>query len=81
MDLNFFKLYINTLKYLKPIQIYYRILYLIKSKFIFYLNNFEYNHFIADLNWECSIFYNSSYSSSNNSFFFFKYRTPIFESN
>jgi hypothetical protein len=70
MDLNFFKLYINTLKYLKSIQIYYRILYLIKRKFIFYLNNFEYNHFIADLNWECSIFYNSSYSSSNNSFIF-----------
>ena len=62
--------YITTISYLKPIQIYYRIYYLIKKIF----NNITYSRSykrVKKVNWKNNIYNHNSLSYSNNYFFNF----------
>jgi len=70
MNFKKIKLFINTIIFLKPIQIYYRFFYFLRNRFIYPLIRSKYNDSIQNLNWESSIFLVSSYSSINNGFIF-----------
>ena len=70
MNLNQVKLFINTLLYLKPIQIYYRIFYFIKKKVPFKINFKKKADCIQHLDWTNSIISYSTYSPIKKSFTF-----------
>ena len=70
MDFNKIKLFINTIKYLRPIQVYYRLYYFLRNRF------FGYNltkKIINDFNpivWKNKFDHKNSYFEKNNSFTF-----------
>ena len=70
MDFNKIKLFINTIKYLRPIQVYYRLYYFLRNRF------FGYNltkKIINDFNpivWKNKFDHENSYFEKNNSFTF-----------
>ena len=70
MDFNKIKLFINTIKYLRPTQVYYRLYYFLRNRL------FGYNvkkRIINDFNpivWKNSFYYENSYFEKNNSFTF-----------
>ena len=70
MDFNKIKLFINTIKYLRPIQVYYRLYYFLRNRL------FGYNvkkRIINDFNpivWKNRFYYENSYFEKNNSFTF-----------
>jgi len=70
MDFNKIKLFINTIKYLRPIQVYYRLYYFLRNRL------FGYNvkkRIINDFNpivWKNILNHHNSYSIKDNSFTF-----------
>jgi hypothetical protein len=70
MDFNKIKLFINTIKYLRPIQVYYRLYYFLRNRLFSY--NVE-KRIINDFNpivWKNRIYYDNSYFKKENSFTF-----------
>jgi len=70
MDFNKIKLFINTIKYLRPIQVYYRLYYFLRNRILRY--NVK-KRIINDFNpivWRNKFDYENSHFEKNNSFTF-----------
>ena len=70
MDFNKIKLFINTIKYLRPIQVYYRIYYFLRNRLFGYnVKKININDFNPIL-WKNRFNYKNSYLKKDNSFSF-----------
>jgi len=70
MDFNKLKLFINTIKYLRPIQVYYRLYYFLRNRFFGYnLKKKNINDF-NPIVWKNKFDHENSYFEKNNSFTF-----------
>jgi len=70
MDFNKIKLFINTIVYLRPIQVYYRLYYFLRNRLIGYnvkkKNIYDFNA----ISWQNKFDYENSYFKNENSFTF-----------
>ena len=70
MDIHKIKLFINTIKYLRPIQVYYRLYYFLRNRFFGYnLKKKNINDF-NPIVWKNKFYHENSYFEKNNSFTF-----------
>ena len=70
MDIHKIKLFINTIKYLRPIQVYYRLYYFLRNRFFGYnLKKKNINDF-NPIVWKNKFDHENSYFEKNNSFTF-----------
>ena len=70
MDFSKIKLFVNTVKYLKHRQVYYRFYYFLKNNFFKKEYDKELNNLIKPIKWSNFIFPNQSYFSKKNTFTF-----------
>jgi hypothetical protein len=79
MDLNKIKLLTNTIIYLRPIQVYYRLYYFLRNRFFRYnvkkrnINDFD------PIEWENRFDYDNSYFKKENSFIFLNISHSFFD--
>ena len=70
MDFHKIKLLLNTVKYLKPIQVYYRLYYFLRNRLFRYNVKKRIIHDFNSIVWENGIDFDNSYFKKENSFIF-----------